>query len=114
MRAAVFESALARPGQFVRVEDVPRPVAGPGEVILKVLACGVCRTDLHIVEGDLPALRARIVPGHQIVGDVVEMGSPSSTAGPSPGAPELSVGMRVGVGWMGGTDGTCFFCTHRM
>src|SRR5947209_20089987 len=109
MRAAVFESALAKAGQFIRIEEVPRPVAGPGEVILKVLACGVCRTDLHIVEGDLPPLRPRVVPGHQIVGEVVEIGVPAETAESSLSAPQLSLGMRVGVGWMGGTDGTCFF-----
>ena len=104
MRAAVFEAGRAAPGQFVRVEDVPRPSAGPGEAVLKVLACGVCRTDLHIVEGDLPAVRPRVVPGHQIVGEVVEAGEGAG----------LSVGSRAGVGWMGGTDGTCFFCTHQM
>ena len=103
MRAAVFEAATAKPGQWLHVQDVERPIPGPGEVLLRVLACGVCRTDLHIVEGDLPAVRPRIVPGHQIVGDVVE----GATA-------ELPAGTRVGVGWMGGTDGTCFFCTHGM
>ncbi len=103
MRAAVFEAARATAEEFVRVEDVPRPVAGPGEVVLRVLACGVCRTDLHIVEGDLRAVRPRIVPGHQIVGEVVEGGTT-----------EMPAGSRVGVGWMGGTDGTCFFCTHEM
>lgn len=103
MRAAVFEAARAKPGEWLRLEDVPRPSATPGEVVLRVLACGVCRTDLHIVEGDLPAVRPRIVPGHQIVGEVVE----GATT-------ELPAGTRVGVGWMGGTDGTCFFCTHGM
>jgi propanol-preferring alcohol dehydrogenase len=58
---------------------------------------------LHIVEGDLPPLRPRLIPGHQIVGEVVD----GATA-------ELPVGMRVGVSWMGGTDGTCWFCTHAM
>lgn len=114
MRAAVFESALAKPGQFVRIEEVPRPVAGPGEVILKVLACGVCRTDLHIVEGDLPALLPRIVPGHQIVGEVVEIAPAAEPSRSLPATPQLALGTRVGVGWMGGTDGTCFFCTHAM
>jgi propanol-preferring alcohol dehydrogenase len=72
-------------------------------VLLKVIACGVCRTDLHIVEGDLPPIRPRIVPGHQIVGEVVE-GAP----------PDLPIGTRVGVSWMGGVDGDCWFCRHRM
>jgi propanol-preferring alcohol dehydrogenase len=103
MRAAVFEAKRAKPGDFVHIEEIPRPIAGPGEVILRVLACGVCRTDLHIVEGDLPAIRPRIVPGHQIVGEVVDGANA-----------DLPAGTRVGVGWMGGTDGMCFFCTHSM
>lgn len=114
MRAAVFDAARAKPGSFVRVEELPEPIAGPGEVILKVLACGVCRTDLHIVEGDLPALCPRVVPGHQIVGEVVGMGAPAHRATSKYAAPALTLGMRVGVGWMGGTDGTCFFCTHGL
>jgi len=67
------------------------------------MACGVCRTDLHIVEGDLPPIRPRIVPGHQIVGEVV--------AGAIPGLP---LGTRAGVSWMGGVDGDCWFCSHDM
>jgi propanol-preferring alcohol dehydrogenase len=68
-----------------------------------VIACGVCRTDLHIVEGDLPAIQPRLIPGHQIVGEVTE----GATA-------ERPVGMRVGVSWMGGVDGDCWFCRHAM
>ena len=86
MRAAV----LSR-GQF-RVQDAPRPEPAAGQVLVRVRACGVCRTDLHIVEGDLPARRDAVIPGHQIVGEVV---------GP---------GTRVGVSWIGGTDGTCPYC----
>jgi len=67
-------------------------------VLLRVLACGVCRTDLHIVEGELPSLRSPLIPGHQIVGEVVEGGS------------DLAAGTDVGVSWMGGTDGTCWYC----
>jgi propanol-preferring alcohol dehydrogenase len=103
MRAAVFHSASAVPGAWLRVEDIPRPQPGPGEVLLKVLACGVCRTDLHIVERDLPPLYPRIVPGHQIVGEVVEGA-----------AATLPVGTRVGVSWIGGVDGTCWFCRHAI
>ena len=69
------------------------------EVLLKVRACGVCRTDLHIVEGELPQLRPVVVPGHQIVGEIA-----------SGGSTELPVGTRVGVSWIGGTDGTCSYC----
>jgi propanol-preferring alcohol dehydrogenase len=74
-----------------------------GEVLLKVIACGVCRTDLHIVEGDLPPIQPRNIPGHQIVGEVVE----GATAA-------LPIGTRVGVSWMGGVDGDCWFCRHDM
>jgi propanol-preferring alcohol dehydrogenase len=73
-----------------------RPAPGPGEVQLRVLACGVCRTDLHIVDGELPALREAVVPGHQIVGEVV------------------GTGERVGVSWIGGTDGDCPYCRRGM
>ena len=103
MKAAVFDGAVRSPGEFVRVEDVPRPEMQPGHLLLRVLACGVCRTDLHIVEGDLPQLKKRLIPGHQIVGEVVE----GATA-------EMPVGTRVGVSWMGGVDGDCWFCKHAM
>ena len=72
MKAAIFDSRLSTPGGWVSIEDLPRPQPQPGEVLIKVLACGVCRTDLHIVEGDLPPIQPRIIPGHQIVGEVVE------------------------------------------
>jgi propanol-preferring alcohol dehydrogenase len=100
MRAAVFHPDLATPGSFLRIEDVPTPTVLPGHVLLRVLACGVCRTDLHIVERDLPPLAPTIIPGHQIVGEIID----GATA-------ELPIGARVGVSWMGGTDGTCRFCT---
>jgi alcohol dehydrogenase, propanol-preferring len=103
MRAAVFESRPGNREKWLSIEEVPRPSLQPGEVLLKVIACGVCRTDLHIVEGDLPSLRPRVIPGHQIVGEVVE--DPS---------PDLPIGARVGVSWMGGVDGDCWFCRHAM
>lgn len=103
MRAAVFDSRSSAPGNWVSIEDLPLPNPASGEVLLKVLACGVCRTDLHIVEGDLPALRPRSVPGHQIVGEIVQ----GATA-------ELPAGTRVGVSWMGGVDGDCWYCRHQM
>jgi len=90
-------------GSHLRMEDVPRPKLQPGHVLLKVIACGVCRTDLHIVEGDLPALRPKLIPGHQIVGEVMEGATDA-----------LPQGSRAGVSWMGGTDGDCWFCTHQM
>lgn len=103
MRAAVYNRVPAAEGGHLRIEEVPRPKLQSGYVLLRVLACGVCRTDLHIVEGDLPPLRPRLIPGHQIVGEVVE------------GATEaIPMGSRVGVSWMGGTDGDCWFCKHQM
>jgi propanol-preferring alcohol dehydrogenase len=72
-------------------------------VLLRVRACGVCRTDLHIVEGELPPKQLRIIPGHQIVGEVVD-GATS----------DLPIGSRVGVSWLGGTDGTCVYCRKGM
>jgi propanol-preferring alcohol dehydrogenase len=87
----------------VQVDDVPRPQLVPGYVLLRVVACGVCRTDLHIVEKDLPPVRPRLIPGHQIVGEVVE----GATA-------DSPMGSRVGVSWVGGVDGDCWYCRHGM
>jgi propanol-preferring alcohol dehydrogenase len=87
----------------VRVEEVARPEVRAGYLLLRVIACGVCRTDLHIVESDLPRIKKRLIPGHQIVGEVVE----GATA-------EMPVGTRVGVSWMAGVDGDCWFCKHAM
>jgi propanol-preferring alcohol dehydrogenase len=103
LKAAVFDGVVRSPGEFVHVKEVPDPVVGPGYLLLRVLTCGVCRTDLHIVEGDLPRVKKRLIPGHQIVGEVVE----GATA-------EMPVGARVGVSWMGGVDGDCWFCRHAM
>jgi propanol-preferring alcohol dehydrogenase len=103
MRAALFFKPSTTKGHYLTLNDVPKPSVQPGHLLLKVIACGVCRTDLHIVEGDLPPLRPRLIPGHQIVGEIVD----GATA-------ELPLGARVGVSWMGGVDGTCWFCTHAM
>ncbi len=103
MKAAIFVSARTPTSPFVEIEDVPRPQLEAGHILLRVVACGVCRTDLHIVEGDLHPVQPRLIPGHQIVGEVVEGATP-----------ELPVGTRVGVSWMGGVDGDCWFCQHGM
>jgi propanol-preferring alcohol dehydrogenase len=103
MKAAIFTSGRTTPGAFLQIEDIPRPEPQAGHVLLRVVACGVCRTDLHIVEGDLRPLRQRLIPGHQIVGEVVE----GATA-------EVPLGTRVGVSWMGGVDGDCWYCHHGM
>jgi alcohol dehydrogenase, propanol-preferring len=102
MRAAVLDSkgVLQR---RLQNEHVERPQPGPGEVLLRVRACGVCRTDLHIVDGDLVQRLDHLIPGHQIVGEVVE-GAPST----------LPAGTRVGVSWIGGVDGSCWYCRHHL
>ncbi len=93
---------LAHPGEPLREEERPVPSPGPGEVRLRVLACGVCRTDLHVVDGELPDLGRPVVPGHQIVGVVEAVGA---------GVERLAAGERVGVPWLGWTCGRCRFCT---
>ncbi|MHB8231026.1 MAG: zinc-dependent alcohol dehydrogenase family protein [Vulcanimicrobiaceae bacterium] len=84
----------------LRIREVPIPRPRSGEVLLRVRACGVCRTDLHVIDGELPLRRAQIIPGHQIVADVADAN----------GAPALPAGVRVGVSWLGGVDGTCSQC----
>jgi propanol-preferring alcohol dehydrogenase len=84
--------------------DTPRPAPGPGELLLRVLACGVCRTDLHVTEGDLPVHRPGVTPGHEVVGEVVAAG-PGDPAG-------FAVGDRAGAAWLRSTDNTCKYCTR--
>ena len=85
----------------LRRVDREEPVPGPGQVRVDVSCCGVCRTDLHLAEGDLPPRRASVTPGHEVVGRVSARG---------PGADRFAVGERVGVPWLGATDGSCRFC----
>lgn len=103
MKAAV----LISPGEVSRhplsMSEVPKPEPKDGHVLLRVRACGVCRTDLHIVEGELKPQRERIIPGHQIVGDVV-----------NGAVPALPQGTRVGISWIGGIDGTCWYCQRGL
>ena len=101
MKAAVFAPGRKATDHFLRIKDMPRPECQPGHIVIRVIACGVCRTDLHIVEQDLPPIQPELIPGHQIVGEVVE----GATA-------ELPLGTRVGVSWMGGVDGDCWYCRH--
>jgi len=139
MRAAVLSTPSSISESPLNIEDIPTPEPKTGHVLLRVLACGVCRTDLHIVEGELPPRKPRVVPGHQIVGEIIagldsstdrvgrtflsdgeqENGGtgalarpvePSSTKLPS----ELRRGTRVGVSWIGGIDGTCSYCRRNM
>jgi len=97
MRAMVLD----RPHRPLRSADVPAPTAGPGQVLVRVEACGVCRTDVHVADGELAHPKLPLVPGHQIVGEVVARG-PGVTAPPCDA--------RVGIPWLGWTDGTCAQC----
>ncbi len=98
MRAMV----LPRPGLPLEPRDAPLPDPGPGEIRLRVAACGVCRTDLHVVDGELPDLGRPVIPGHEIVGRVEALGA---------GVDRFRPGDRVGVPWLGWTCGACRFCT---
>jgi propanol-preferring alcohol dehydrogenase len=97
MRAMILESAHAP----LRAQDVPAPRVMPDQVVLRVLACGVCRTDLHIVDGELDRPKLPLILGHEVVGTVVETGDRVE---------RLNLGDRVGVPWLGATDGTCRYC----
>src|ERR1035437_3611580 len=97
MRAMVF-TGVGTPLQEV---ELPQPAAGPGQVRLSVHACGVCRTDLHVVDGELTEPKLPLVPGHEIVGTVAAVGD---------GGCRHSIGDRVGVPWLGWTCGTCRYC----
>jgi len=97
MRAMV----LRRPGEPLRAERLPRPEPGPGQVLVAVHACGVCRTDLHVVDGELTEPKLPIVPGHEIVGSVAAVGA---------GVDRFDEGERVGVPWLGWTCGECGYC----
>ena len=88
-------------GTPLRLMDIPQPKPKPGEVLIRVRACGVCRTDLHVVDGELQNAKLPLVPGHEIVGTVVEAGN---------GANWFNVGARVGVPWLGWTCGECAYC----
>jgi len=96
MRAMV----LRRPGERLAMEERPDPAPGPAQIRIRIEACGVCRTDLHVVDGELPDPKLPIVPGHEIVGRVEAVGE----------GVDFKLGARVGVAWLGHTDGTCSYC----
>lgn len=100
MKAMVFKGA----GKPLSYEDVPIPVPSEHQILIKIYACGVCRTDLHIFEGDLKEPALPLIPGHQIVGDIVSLGSAVTN---------WQIGQRVGVPWLGKTCEHCYFCTHH-
>jgi len=97
MRAMVLDN----PRQPLQLRDVPRPTLGAGQLLVRVSSCAVCRTDLHVVDGELPDPKLPLIPGHQIVGRVEEIGK---------GVEEFSVRDRVGIPWLGWTDGECAYC----
>jgi len=117
MPATMKAMQLAAPAPVseapLRLVELPVPSPGQGQVLLRVLACGVCRTDLHILEGELPPHRSPVIPGHQIVGEVVALGPGAAVPpGGDQAQPPLTVGDRVGVPWLHRTDQTCRFCAR--
>ncbi|GAA07207.1 MULTISPECIES: zinc-dependent alcohol dehydrogenase family protein [Acetobacter] len=97
----MFAMRLHKPGTPLQWEELPDLTPGPGEIRVKVLACGVCRTDLHVVDGDLTHPKLPITPGHEIVGRVDALGI---------GVSSLAIGQRVGIPWLGHTCGHCPYC----
>src|SRR5438477_3518659 len=97
MRAMVLE----QPGKPVVLRDVPKPKTEPGQLLVGVKTCAVCRTDLHVVDGELPDPKLPLIPGHQIVGRIQQIGE---------GVEGFSAGDRVGIPWLGWTDGECVYC----
>src|SRR5216684_1016385 len=97
MRAMMLESPRSR----LVLRERPPPAPRPGEILVAVSACGVCRTDLHVVDGELPHPKLPIIPGHEIVGRVAALGS---------GVAGFEIGERVGVPWLGATCGVCPYC----
>ena len=96
MRAMVFRGT----GQPLELAELPKPAVSDGQLLIRVLACGICRTDLHVIDGDLREPRLPLVPGHQIIGIVEELGA---------GAGDFVIGQQVGVPWLGGSCGHCEF-----
>jgi propanol-preferring alcohol dehydrogenase len=99
LKAAIFRSAK----QPLHIEEAAKPQPSEGQMLLRVRVCGVCRTDLHIVEGELPPIKNALIPGHQIVGEIVDGATD-----------ELPLGTRVGVSWMGSVDGSCPYCRRGL
>jgi alcohol dehydrogenase, propanol-preferring len=101
MKACVLDAPAPIKSNPLELRDVPAPQPGPGEVLVRVRCCGVCRTDLHVIEGELPPRKSPIIPGHQIVGVVEKHGE---------NAQRFPIGARVGIAWLHHTDGVCEYC----
>jgi alcohol dehydrogenase, propanol-preferring len=97
MRAMILE----KPRQPLRSRDAPKPKPGVGQLLVRVATCAVCRTDLHVVDGELPDPKLPLIPGHQIVGRIEQLGE---------GVQGFSAGDRIGIPWLGWTDGDCVYC----
>jgi propanol-preferring alcohol dehydrogenase len=105
MKACVLHSADAVEKNPLQFADAPDPKPGKGEVLVRVRVCGVCRTDLHVVEGELPPRKSPIIPGHQVVGVVEELGESTN---------RFRIGARVGIPWLHSTDQSCQYCRAGM
>src|SRR5271170_1690518 len=105
MKACLLNAPARIETNPLQFTDVPVPCPDKGEVLVRVRACGVCRTDLHVIEGELPPLKSPVIPGHQVVGVVEKLG---------PGAQRFKIGSRVGIAWLHSTDQTCEYCRAGM
>jgi alcohol dehydrogenase, propanol-preferring len=101
VKAAVLDRIAPIGTSPLSLRDVPEPSPGPGEILVRVRVCGICRTDLHVIEGDLPARKLPVIPGHQVVGTVESIGE---------GAGRFPLGARVGIAWLARACGICAFC----
>jgi alcohol dehydrogenase, propanol-preferring len=101
MKAMLLDHVGDMASSPLQLRDIPMPIPGPGEVLVKVHVCAVCRTDLHVIEGELADVKQPLVPGHQVVGTVAQLGA---------GVTDVRAGDRVGIAWLQGTCGACDFC----
>src|SRR6202521_2058847 len=101
MKACILRAPAPIETNPLQYIDVPKPKPSGTQVLLRVSACGVCRTDLHVIEGELAARKSPITPGHQVVGTIEALGN---------GAHRYAIGTRVGIAWLHSTDGTCEYC----
>src|SRR5713226_6889449 len=101
MKACLLRAPARIETDPLEFTEVPAPKPGKGELLVRVSACGVCRTDLHVIEGELPPRKSPVIPGHQVVGIVEKQGENTR---------RFAIGDRVGIAWLHRTDGTCEYC----
>src|ERR1700682_1162198 len=101
MKACILQAPAPIASNPLRIVELLKPVAVGKQILVRVRACGVCRTDLHVVEGELPPRKSPLIPGHQVVGIVERQGE---------NARRFAIGDRVGIAWLHRTDGTCEYC----